>query len=303
MVNSKTQKVVASKDIKGSDLLASSKSSVSGKRNLLKTMLAGAGAYQIMPATWHKPIINSVIIPAHAQTSPTDQSPLEPPTTEPPTPEPTTYTIDCNSVTFSPTGVATCGQFPNYDFTLTVSGSVSTSDGSSAAGVVVIRVSHTDVTRSINPTASHEYTRTAGMLTVDASNQFSGSVTIARQEGTWLDTRTLHVGFEDPVHGAPIVCSDIETNCLVSDIRLKNAVQLLGLSSKGFKLYRFHYTTDVSEQTYVGVMAQDLIETHPQALVKDNRGYFAVNYSLLGLKMASYADWQQHGLESVESVH
>jgi hypothetical protein len=50
-------------------------------------------------------------------------------------------------------------------------------------------------------------------------------------------------------------------------------------------------------------MAQDLAASHPHALVQNDNGYYAVRYDLLGLKMATYEEWQQAGLKAVELVH
>lgn len=47
--------------------------------------LAGAGVIWSIPSGWHKPLVNSIILPAHAQTSPPDD---EPPVDEPPVDEP-----------------------------------------------------------------------------------------------------------------------------------------------------------------------------------------------------------------------
>ena len=54
------------------------------RRKLLGS-LAVVGGVSAMPSTWVKPVINSVFLPAHAQTSITDASPSPPPA-ETPTP-------------------------------------------------------------------------------------------------------------------------------------------------------------------------------------------------------------------------
>ena len=86
----------------------------------------------------------------------------------------------------------------------------------------------------------------------------------------------------------------------ISDIRLKHQIHSLGLSKDGFKLYQFTYLDDKSGQDYVGVMAQDLIETHPEALVALESGYYGVRYDLLGLKMVTAEQWKEIGPGSVE---
>ena len=45
-----------------------------GRRDALKKILVGGGAVlgaQFLPTEWKKPVINSIVVPAHAQTSPT----------------------------------------------------------------------------------------------------------------------------------------------------------------------------------------------------------------------------------------
>ena len=75
-----------------------------------------------------------------------------------------------------------------------------------------------------------------------------------------------------------------------SDRRLKKNIQYLITNQSGIKLYRFQYIWGSTE--YVGVMAQDLIGTYPDALSVDSYGYFLVNYDVLGLTMLTYDEWQ-----------
>lgn len=88
-----------------------------------------------------------------------------------------------------------------------------------------------------------------------------------------------------------------------SDIRLKTDVSKVSVTPSGFQLYSFQYTDDLSKQKYVGVMAQDLLDSHPEALIKRDDGYYWVRYDCLGLKMATLEDWDSMGLESVTNIH
>ena len=50
-------------------------------------------------------------------------------------------------------------------------------------------------------------------------------------------------------------------------------------------------------------MAQDLLETHPEALTIDKYGYYHVDYLRLGIKLQTYEEWlenQKHGAEVAE---
>jgi len=84
-----------------------------------------------------------------------------------------------------------------------------------------------------------------------------------------------------------------------SDIRLKTEIEPLAKAPNGMQLYRFQYKNDLLKKNHVGVMAQDLVTTHPHALVKNSDGYFMVRYDLLGLKMTSLEAWEQQGMDSV----
>ena len=78
-----------------------------------------------------------------------------------------------------------------------------------------------------------------------------------------------------------------------SDIRLKRDIVLLGQTDKGIRLYSFKYLW--SDQVYVGVMAQDLLE-NPQwqdAVITNPTGYYSVSYSKLGLAMVTLEEYQQ----------
>jgi hypothetical protein len=78
-----------------------------------------------------------------------------------------------------------------------------------------------------------------------------------------------------------------------SDIRLKRDIVLLGQTEQGIKLYSFKYLS--SDQVYVGVMAQDLLENPKwqDAVITNPTGYYSVNYSKLGLEMVTLEQYQQ----------
>jgi outer membrane immunogenic protein len=80
-----------------------------------------------------------------------------------------------------------------------------------------------------------------------------------------------------------------ETPIFVSDARLKHDITLVARREDGLGIYRFKYLW--SEQSYVGVMAQEVALVHPEAVVRDPfSGYLAVNYARLGLRMVAVAE-------------
>lgn len=76
-----------------------------GRRAMLKSMVVGggaAGAFSGLPTSWKKPMVASVMLPAHAQTSP---------------PSSTGSLSDCSSDTIGSSGISF-----GYTYTFTVSG-------------------------------------------------------------------------------------------------------------------------------------------------------------------------------------
>jgi len=61
-----------------------------------------------------------------------------------------------------------------------------------------------------------------------------------------------------------------------SDIRLKTDIKSIGTSPSGIPMYQFKYVW--GDEVYQGAMAQDLLETHPHAVVMKPNGYYGVNY-------------------------
>lgn len=93
-----------------------------------------------------------------------------------------------------------------------------------------------------------------------------------------------HGGIQPPVNPLGGI------NPFGSDRRIKHNIVPLATTKDGIQLYRFQYLW--SDQVYVGVMAQDLLQTHPEALYMDANGFYLVDYSALGLEMLTWAEWQ-----------
>ncbi len=75
-----------------------------------------------------------------------------------------------------------------------------------------------------------------------------------------------------------------------SDRRLKRNIRQISILNGGITLYSFQYLW--STQVYVGVMAQDLLESHPEAIYTDSNGYYGVYYHRLGLEMLTIEEWE-----------
>jgi endosialidase-like protein len=79
-----------------------------------------------------------------------------------------------------------------------------------------------------------------------------------------------------------------------SDVRLKRDISLVGRVGEALGLYRYRYLW--SDTVYVGVMAQEVALVHPEAIVRSAFDkYLRVDYSRLGLKLMTWAEWQGRG--------
>lgn len=81
-----------------------------------------------------------------------------------------------------------------------------------------------------------------------------------------------------------------------SDVRLKEDISALTLTSSGLRLYRYRYKGDAT--FYVGVMAQEVAQQMPAAVSPGMDGYLQVDYGLLGLEFVTYRDWIAQHLHS-----
>jgi hypothetical protein len=70
-----------------------------------------------------------------------------------------------------------------------------------------------------------------------------------------------------------------------SDITLKENIRQTGVSPSGIVIYEFDYKDKShGEGRYSGVMAQDLLESHPSAVIKNNDGTLKVDYSQIDVE-------------------
>ncbi|TXG76665.1 hypothetical protein E6Q11_04190 [Candidatus Dojkabacteria bacterium] len=77
----------------------------------------------------------------------------------------------------------------------------------------------------------------------------------------------------------------------MSDFRVKRDVLYLETHSSGIRLYSFRYLW--SDTVYVGVIAQELLQTHPEAISKGRDGYYRVDYGKIGLIMTTLDQYQE----------
>jgi hypothetical protein len=85
----------------------------------------------------------------------------------------------------------------------------------------------------------------------------------------------------------PGIGADLEST--VSDIRVKEDIAEVGRLPNGLGLYRYRYLW--SAETYVGVMAQEVEDVEPEAVVRGTDGYLRVDYARLGLRLMTWREW------------
>ena len=71
----------------------------------------------------------------------------------------------------------------------------------------------------------------------------------------------------------------------ISDVRLKRDVVRVGEHPLGFGIYGFKYLW--SDVEHVGVLAQEVAERVPAAVVEGPGGFLAVRYAAIGMEMTS----------------
>ena len=70
-----------------------------------------------------------------------------------------------------------------------------------------------------------------------------------------------------------------------SDITLKENIRQTGVSPSGIVIYEFDYKNkSLGQYRSSGVMAQDLLESHPSAVIKNNDGTLKVDYSQIDVE-------------------
>lgn len=66
-----------------------------------------------------------------------------------------------------------------------------------------------------------------------------------------------------------------------SDIRLKENIVKVGKTDGGHNVYLFNYKSDPDKRVNMGVMAQEVMETQPDAVIIDESGFYKVNYGVI----------------------
>lgn len=89
------------------------------------------------------------------------------------------------------------------------------------------------------------------------------------------------------VERAAAVPNTTASGVIVSDRRLKTEIFRVGTHPAGFGIYRFKYLW--SDVVHIGVMAQDVREVLPEAVVCGEDGFLSVDYAAIGMRMEQRA--------------
>jgi hypothetical protein len=81
---------------------------------------------------------------------------------------------------------------------------------------------------------------------------------------------------------------------MISDRRLKRDIVKVGEFADGIGVYRYRYAWGSAQ--YVGVMAQELLATKPEAVIVGSDGFYRVDYSKLAMRPMTFEQWQQQRL-------
>jgi len=130
-----------------------------------------------------------------------------------------------------------------------------------------------------------------GQATANMWGNIAGSVGLAAGMGGFGNRPTpTPAGFDQMLTNVqtPVGLGTINTNPYIgpSDIRLKADIEPIG-ERGGHAWYRFRYVWDEPGTVHEGVMAQEVIETHPDAVITHPLGFLMVDYSKLGLENAA----------------
>ena len=74
-----------------------------------------------------------------------------------------------------------------------------------------------------------------------------------------------------------------------SDRRLKTGITRVGTHQAGFGIYRFKYVW--SDTEHVGVLAQEVLDVMPYAVIHGSDGLLRVDYSAIDMDMVTYDVW------------
>ena len=128
-----------------------------------------------------------------------------------------------------------------------------------------------------------------GQATANMWGNIAGSVGLTAGLGGFGGVPGTPTPSAGPLHTGPMVGGGMlggGGNIAPSDIRLKTDIVPAG-ERNGHAWYTYRYVWDDVGTVRGGVMAQDVMQTHPEAVITHPLGFLMVDYSKLGLENAA----------------
>jgi hypothetical protein len=121
----------------------------------------------------------------------------------------------------------------------------------------------------------------AGYSLAGAQMGITGAGNILNSQTSYANANLSQQGLD--VGG--ILAGGAKAYTAFSDLRLKQNIELVGRDERTqLPLYEFEYIGGTGKR-FLGVMAQDVIKTHPDMVFTMPDGFMAVNYAGLGIEM------------------
>lgn len=162
-----------------------------------------------------------------------------------------------------------------------------------AASAIVLPNSWTKPILRAVVVPAHAQTTTTAAVTTGTGTGTGTTTTTTTTTNTTTNTTT-------PTTITTTTVTSTTTTPASSDRRLKRNIRAVATLDSGLTLYAFKYLW--SDTEFVGVMAQDLLgdDAFKYAAVMTETGFYVVDYAMLGLRMATYEEWREIGLDSVK---
>lgn len=105
------------------------------------------------------------------------------------------------------------------------------------------------------------------------------------QNQAFMQGQANQAGMFGSLAGAGATLGGAYITAAMSDRRLKDNIRFCTVDpATELNLYEFNYIND-PDRTFIGVMADEVMERFPQAVIEQEDGYYAVDYAELGLEM------------------
>ena len=142
--------------------------------------------------------------------------------------------------------------------------------------------------------ASGIYTGASNMLagagsTANQTAQVAGSTAtqIGATDASWQQAQMANSGGITGALlgvGGSAAAAYLGNTSVFSDSRLKTNIQLVG-KENGFNIYTWDWIEGHDYGYNKGVIAQEVMETYPEAVIMTDEGYYAVDYNMIGVSI------------------